>query len=129
LSFADFVGVNSCTTAASNSSNSRALFAPGNAANQGTAERSASGSKLIAMLLPEASAMVMAIADTSVMSVPVIAVSMSEIPAGPAEAGTDNSAINVNTTRTERIFLISSSFRRFGVATGEYGFGGACCQF
>jgi hypothetical protein len=76
-----------------------------------------SGSQLVAMFLPEASAVAMIITDARVMCMPVIAMSVPYLAAVSGRGGHRPHRHTANRISMESIFLISCFRRR--VASGE----------
>jgi hypothetical protein len=81
---ANSVGVNGCAATACRRSDKGAFFAARYAADKRASTSAARGSQFVAMLLPEASTVLVAITDTGVMSVPVVTV---PVPQPAASSG------------------------------------------
>ena len=79
---ANSIGVDSRAATASKRSNGCAFLTTRDAANKCPGTDATRGSQLVAMLLPEASAMFMAIANACVMRMPVVAVPVPQPTAG-----------------------------------------------
>jgi hypothetical protein len=85
--FSNAVGINGCATATCCSTNSSALPATRDTANERAGANAASGGQLISMLIPETSTVLVSVANTSGVRVPVITVSVSQLAAGPCRYG------------------------------------------
>jgi hypothetical protein len=86
-SLANAIGVNGRATTASCGTNSSALSATRDAANERTGANTASRRQLISMFRPETSAVLMSVSHTGGVRVPGITVSVSQLAARPCGNG------------------------------------------
>src|SRR5882724_378753 len=77
--FANLIRVDRSTAAAGQCSDCGTLLPTSHATNQGAGANSGRGGQLVAMFLPKTPAMLMAIANATVVRVPVVPMTMAEI--------------------------------------------------
>jgi hypothetical protein len=88
--FANAVGIDGCSASSRESSDGCPFLAPDNSANYGSRTGTRSGGEFVAMLLPETSTVSVAVPDTAIVGVRVIAMPMPKIATGPGRSWRNN---------------------------------------